>query len=257
MSQLRRVALLGYAHGGGSPDAQPVLRPGWAYAANLTPPELIVGHRLRRLRERLVLALCLAALAVALGFAHGFWRAHQADVSVQQANARTAALQAQRQRYLPVTQVQDALTQVRAELATLLTGDVDAATLLDRIRSIVPSGVSIETATLTLGGADGTAGSAAATAGDPAGTVLLQCSGTTIDDAPRFIDALASVPGVADVLPVSNTAAAGGTTFSLTFSLTDALLTHRYAAQPTAGSTAGATAGSVAQAAAQSTAGSS
>jgi hypothetical protein len=233
MSQLRRVALLGHAHGGGPSGAQSVLRPGWAYAANLTPPELIVGHRLRRLRERLALALCLAALAVALGFAHGFWRAHQADASVQQANARTAELQEQRQQYLPVTQVQGALAQVHAELATLLTGDVDAATLLDRIRSVVPSGVSIEAATLTLGGADGTADPAAA---DAVGTVTLRCSGTTIDDAPRFIDALGAVPGIAQVLPVSNRAAVRGTEFSLTFSLTSALLTHRYAAQPTAGS---------------------
>ena len=38
------------------------IRPGWGIAANLTPPELVSSYRLRRLQERIVLAVCLVAL---------------------------------------------------------------------------------------------------------------------------------------------------------------------------------------------------
>lgn len=238
MSHLRRATLLGYAHGGTPSGGQPMPRPGWAYAADLTPPELIAGYRLHRLRERLVLALCLAGLAVALGFAYGFWRAHQADGAVQQASARNEALQQQRQQYLPVTELQGTLDQVHAELATLLTGDVDVASLLAHVRAATPSGVSIQSATVTVGDATTSPASAAVapTVANTVGTVQLLCAGVTIDDASRFMDALATVPGIADVLPVSNQAQASGTAFSLTFVLTGALLTHRYVPQPAKGS---------------------
>lgn len=227
------------------------LRPGWGYAADLTPPERVVAYRLRRLRERILLAVCLVVLLSAAGFAYGFWALRQADLSLHDARGQGQALQQQAGQYGHVIEIQAGAARVRTELGTLLAGDVDVATLLDKIIAAAPPGVHVDTLTVTVaddasGAASGApapvasaaptaASSAAPTSGRSLGTVELNASGRTIDDAPAYADALARIPGLADVLPTSNTAQGEGTTFSLTVELTDALLTHRFAPTTPAG----------------------
>lgn len=209
-------------------------RPGWGTAANLMPPELISSYRLRRLRERIMLAVCLVALFAAAGFAYGFWRSHEADQELSSAQAQTSVLQHQADQYGSVTRIQGSVDQVRARLAGLLTGDVDVSTLIGQLRGAAPSGVAISALTVTIDDAAGTAtGGAPATSLDMSGathigTVEIDGTGRSIDDLPKFVDAVAGLAGVVDVLPTSNATQAVGTKFTLTFTLTDHLLTHRF-----------------------------
>lgn len=218
-------------------------RPGWGIAANLMPPELVSSYRLRRIRERILLAVCLVALFAAGGFAYGFWTGHQADADLSAARGQTAALQRQADQYGSVTRIQGSVTQVRAKLATLLAGDVDVSTLIGRLRAAAPSGVAISALTVTI---DDPAASGSAVGSSPVatldtsgakhiGSVLINGTGRSIDDVPRFVDAVAAIPGVVDVLPTSNATQAIGTKFSLTLTLTDKLFTHRFDVTPPAG----------------------
>jgi hypothetical protein len=211
-------------------------RPGWGIAANLMPPELISSYRLRRIRERILLAVCLVALFAAAGFAYGFWRAHQADQDLSTAHGQTAMLQRQADQYGSVTRIQGSVTQVRAKLATLLSGDVDVSTLIGRLRNAAPSGVAISALTVTIddpSATGSTAGNGPVASLDTSGaahigTVLINGTGRSIDDLPRFVDAVDALPGVVDVLPTSNATQAVGTKFTLTLTLTDRLFTHRF-----------------------------
>ena len=218
-------------------------RPGWGIAANLMPPELVSSYRLRRIRERILLAVCLVALFAAGGFAYGFWRGHQADRDLSSARGHTTALQRQADQYGSVTRIQGSVTQVHAKLATLLAGDVDLSTLVGRLRAAAPSGVAISALTVTI---DDPASSGSSTNNIPApsldtsgaahiGSVTIDGTGRGIDDLPKFVDAVAAIPGVVDVLPTSNATQAVGTKFTLTLTLTDRLLTHRFATSSQAG----------------------
>jgi hypothetical protein len=211
-------------------------RPGWGIAANLTPPELISSYRLRRIRERILLAVCLVALFAAAGFAYGFWRAHQADEDLSAARGQTGTLQHQADQYGSVTRIQGSVTQVRAKLATLLAGDVDVSTLIGRLRAAAPSGITISALTVTIddpAATGSTVGNGPVASLDTSGakhigTVLVDGTGRSIDDLPRLVDAVAALPGVVDVLPTSNATQAVGTKFTLTLTLTDRLFTHRF-----------------------------
>ncbi|HZY77806.1 MAG TPA: hypothetical protein VFE40_15935 [Jatrophihabitantaceae bacterium] len=218
-------------------------RPGWGIAANLTPPELISSYRLRRIRERILLAVCLVGLFAAAGFAYGFWRAHQADGDLSAARSQTDALQRQVGQYGSVTTIQGNVAQVRAKLATLLAGDVDVSTLIGKLRAAAPSGIAISALTVTID--DPAASGSAAGSGPTAtldtsgakhiGSVQINGTGHSIDDLPRFVDAVAALPGVVDVLPTSNATQAVGTKFSLSLTLTDRLFTHRFDVTPPTG----------------------
>lgn len=218
-------------------------RPGWGIAANLTPPELISSYRLSRIRKRILLAVCLVALFAAAGFAYGFWRGHQADQELASARDQTAVLQHQADQYGSVTRIQGNVTQVHAKLASLLSGDVDLSTLVGRLRAAAPSGVAISALTVTIDDPASTGSSnpgTAATSLDTSGaahigSVTIDGTGRSIDDLPKFVDAIAAIQGVVDVLPTSNATQAVGTKFTLTLTLTDRLLTHRFAVSPAGG----------------------
>jgi len=220
-------------------------RPGWGIAANLTPPELISSYRLRRLRERILLAVCLIALFAAAGFAYGFWRGHQADQDLSAARGQTAALQHQANQYGSVTRIQGSVTQVRAKLASLLSGDVDVSAVIERLRAAAPGGIAISALTVTIddpastgSGSSGSSGPAISLDTSGAahiGSITIDGTGRGIDDLPKFVDAVAAIPGIVDVLPVSNATQAVGTKFTLTLTLTDRLLTHRFDASSQAG----------------------
>jgi hypothetical protein len=187
--------------------------------------------------------VCLDALFAAAGFAYGFWRAHQADQDLSSARAQTSVLQHQADQYGSVIRIQGSVTQVHAKLATLVSGDVDVSALIAHLRAAAPSGVAISTLTVTI---DDPASSGSSTNSGPAtsldtsgaahiGTVTIDGTGHAIDDLSKFVDAIAAIPGVVDVLPTSNATQAVGTKYTLTFTLTDRLLTHRFATSSQAG----------------------
>lgn len=220
--------------------------PGWGVVADLTPPELIAARKLHRLRR--LLGFGMIAILIACG--GGYFYAHEQSSSAQDdlanANAATTALQAQAAKYNSVTQVQAAAQAVQQQIAGVMTADVDQAALVDRVHAALPGTMSISSLSISItpqssGGASpaappaggsttgGTTSGSAAGTSTVIGTLTISGVGRTLDDLPAFVDRLAAVPGITNVLPGTNSTDRKIAQFSLTASLTDSLYSHRYA----------------------------
>lgn len=218
--------------------------PGWHIFADLTPPELMVERRVRRVRVVMIAVVVLAAIGTFLGYNYAQGEAAQAQSAVDAEEAISASLRSQQQQYSGVTQLEGAVDAARQDLAALLASDVDVNALLGAIWAALPSGMTIDQITVTVpdqfsgqsSGAAGTSkgdGAASLDASDAThiGTVALAGTGTSIDDVPAFIDNLSGIKGVYSPFPTSNQQADAGTSYSLQFTLTGVLLTGRYAVE--------------------------
>lgn len=226
--------------------------PGWHIVSDLTPPELIASRRLRKVRVAVIAAVALVIAGAGAGYYAVRDQAQDAAATVASEQARSETLRAQQSQYSNVTALQVSIDQANAELATLMTSDVDTDELLGAIWHALPDGMTIGQIAVTIppqtSGASPEAASGRSGAGTldtseqaHIGTMTLSGTGTELNDVPAFIDRLRHIDGIFDPYPtsnVTNTDGAGdasdgvgqaGTTYSLQVTLTDALLTHLYA----------------------------
>lgn len=208
--------------------------PGWGIFADLMPPELLALRQLKGLRKTLLIVLLVVVLACAGGYGYAMHQHSTASAAYDRAQAQTVALTAQQGKYADVTQLRSTTAGIRTQIASAMVNDVDFAAFLGQVRAALPGSLSLTSITMTVnpGGSTTGAGGAASlatTAANRIGTVSLTGGGQTLADLSGFVTALAALPGVVDVLPTSNTAAASATTFTVSFGVTDALYTHRYA----------------------------
>jgi uncharacterized protein HemX len=211
--------------------------PGWGIAADLTPPELVNSRQLKVLRRWLVVALVALLVACAGGYVLAVRQHSNATTALSQVEDHTLELQASVRRYGTVTQIQSKVSEVDAEIASVMAGDVDLAKLFTEIRTVLPSTMTIsaESVTISLAGIASAAGSTSGldTSGlARIGNVSLSGTGATLDDLAAYVDQLKLVVGVVDVLPISNTRGTSGAQYSLTFGLTSALISHRFDVAP-------------------------
>jgi hypothetical protein len=214
-----------------------VSRPGWGIAADLTPPELINARQLKVLRKLMALGLVLLLAACAGGYFLAMRDKADSTVTLKAAQDRTVDLQRVGRSYASVVAIQGSVTQVQAQVAQVMSADVDLVALMVALSSNLPKTMVITQEAITINtvgvvAATGvTAGSSLDTSGLPRiGTVTISGTGRSLDDLSDYVDSLQTVPGLVDVLPVSNTAAnpGPGTQFSLTIGLTNVLLSHRF-----------------------------
>lgn len=211
--------------------------PGWGIAADLTPPELINSRQLELLRRWLGAGLA-ALLVVCVGGYFFAARQHSsASQALDQVQTRTLELHSGVRKYAGVTKIQGTVTEVQTQIATLMSGDVDLVKLMGLIRRSLPSTMTIssESVTLSLPAVAGTAGSTSGldTSGLASiGTVTVAGTGRTLDNLPVYVDQLAALTGVVDVVPTTNVNAKSGTQYSVTLGLTSALISHRFDVTP-------------------------
>jgi type IV pilus assembly protein PilN len=208
--------------------------PGWGIVADLTPPELIARRHLRVLRKLIVVGLTLVVVACAGGFALAYQKNASADSDHNAVTAGNEQLSRQLDSpaFRHVVQIQGTVTKVQGQVAALMKNDVDLPTLLATLNADLPDTMAISGLTVTLTSAT-TAVTAGGTGLDTSGktvigTVTVTGSGRTLDDLPEYIDRLAKVTGVANLVPTSNLADKGSAKFNLTFELTSKLYSHRY-----------------------------
>jgi uncharacterized protein HemX len=214
--------------------------PGWGIVADLTPPELVSRRHLRRLRRFIAFALvALLALCVG-GYLLAARQRSSASAALGKVQDRTTLLQAGARKYAGITKIQGTVTQVQAEIAKLMAADVDVSALLVRLRAELPNTMTIRQESLTIslaGVASGGTGSSSRTSSGTGldtsgqvriGNITISGAGHGLDDLSTYVDNLKTVPGVVDVVPVSNVSNSTGVQYSLTFGLTDTLLSHRF-----------------------------
>jgi hypothetical protein len=210
--------------------------PGWGIAADLTPKELINARQLKVLRK-VMAAGFVALLVVGAG---GYYLAaaenSSASADLVTVSDRTAQLQGVSHGYADVVSIQQSVGQVKAQVAQVMSADVDLAGLMGDLSSSLPDTMTItqEAITISTAGVAGTSETASGldTSGLPRiGNVKIGGTGQTLDDLADYIDRLHTVPGLVDVLPVTNTVStsgASGTQFSVSAGLTNAAFSHRF-----------------------------
>ncbi len=212
--------------------------PGWGIAADLIPPELINGRRLKVLRRLLAAGLLVLLVACAAGYYLSVRENSTASSELTTVQFETSQLQREGRSYAGIVTIQGAVSKVQTQIAGLMVGDVDLVGLTEKIQSSLPKTMTISQEAITVS----TAGVAAAGAGGAAGvldtsglprigTITMGGTGQTLNDLSDYVDKLKLINGFVDVLPISNTAAntgKAGTTYSLTIGLTNAALSHRF-----------------------------
>jgi type IV pilus assembly protein PilM len=182
-------------------------------------------------RQRVVAAMAVGALAVALG---GVWGMRQAQVvdaraEAAQASKRADAIDRQVQRLRPFELAEAQVNTRRAQIQAALANDVDIPVLLDRITGALPPDVGLSTINVTVG----TPGTPTATPGAPSvGQLTVSATGLTQDSTADWITRMRQLDVLTGVWVSSSTkgAAASGAatvTFSGTAKLTPAAKSHR------------------------------
>lgn len=211
--------------------------PGWHIFADLTPPELIVSRRVRRVRIWVAIALVLFMAAIGAGYEFTRMQAAEAADTVAAEQAIGETLRAQQQQFAGLTQIEGSIKAARAQAATLMRSDVDVDSLIGSILAALPDGMTIDSIAITLPpqttGAPSTtdrtgAGALDASTAAHIGTAVLSGTGAQIADLATFIDRLGTIDGVFAPFPTSNESTEDGTSYSLQLTLTDALLSHLY-----------------------------
>ncbi len=204
--------------------------PGWDVVADMTPPELVQARWISLLRRRIA-AGCLLVLAIcAATFGYAAVRHQAARDEATAATDRTTQLTRTVERYSGITVIETTVTDLDRQVATLLKNDVDLPRTVTAINRALPGSMTIQAISLTLtpeGSVEGE-GSLDRSGHPSVGTVSISGAGRTLDDLPAFVDRLAAIKGVADVLPSSNVVAGRTAQYSVSLTLTDALYTHRF-----------------------------
>lgn len=206
--------------------------PGWGIAADLTPPELVKARQIAVLRRWIAVGI-LAILLVCGGGYYLALRANtDAEAKLTEAANRTLELQAIGRSYADVVSIQNKITEIDGQITEVMAADVDLVALMDQLQTTLPATMTISQQAITIS----TAGTATAAGLDGSGatrigTITMSGTGQTIDDLSDYVDSLSAIPGVVDVLPLSNSLSGDGgvgTQYSLSLGLTDALLSHRF-----------------------------
>jgi hypothetical protein len=210
--------------------------PGWGIVADLTPPELTNSRQLKVLRKLLATALVALLVLCLAGYVLASRKQSAAASALASVQARTTLLTSDAGTYAGITRIQGTMKEVQTKIATLMGGDVDLATLIARIRSSLPTTMTIKQESITLslaavasaGAANSASGGLDTSGRAHIGTISLSGTGRTLDDLSAFVDTLTVIPGVVDVMPVSNVTDKTGMTYGVSLNLTDALLSHHF-----------------------------
>jgi len=210
---------------------QPDSMPGWDIVADMTPPELVNLRWIAALQRRIASGLLLIALLCGAGYLYASQQAHDARSEADAASDRTRGLTESANRFAVVTRIETTVSGIDARLATLMKGDVDVARLVTAIRRALPRSMAVQNLTVVVtaeGAPIGTTEGLDRSGRVAIGTVSISGSGQSLEDLPVFVEGLAAIPGLVEVLPTSNQVTEGKAQFSVTLSFTDELLSRRY-----------------------------
>ncbi|TNM64500.1 PilN domain-containing protein [Streptomyces sp. NP160] len=207
---------------------------------NLLPLEVVVARRVRRAQRGAALAAAGAAALVGCVWALGLGSTAHQQQRLDEATARLTALQAEQAQYAAAPQVLKQLETVRDTRAQAMAQDVAWYSYVDSLTRALPATawlVSVQTSLSAAGSAaaPATTGGTGTAGTSSVGSVTISARSTSYDDVAAYLDALAAVPGVADVFLSTSTSDASGSapviSFTVTASVTDAALTHRFDAK--------------------------
>jgi Tfp pilus assembly protein PilN len=166
---------------------------------NLMPPEVIEGRHLVVVKRRLFWGIIALLLVCVLAFAGAYVVRSGAEARYDDALAASDTLTAEKRQYSPVIQVQKDIASTTNARAFALSNEVDWTSYAYAIQSVLPQGVSIESITVAAIGPGDPLTAGADDLTQP-GLAIITFSAVvaTLPDASEWIEALQSVPGLAD-----------------------------------------------------------
>lgn len=167
---------------------------------NLMPPEVLEGRQVVILKRRLVWAVIGVLLVCVVAFGFAYLMHMQAQSRYDDSLARADTLTAQKREYSPVIRVQKDITNTKNARTFALSTEVDWTSYAYAIQAVLPKGVTIDSMNV-VGINPGDELAAGADDLTQAGIAVISFSANsdTLPDASQWIDALQSVPGLADV----------------------------------------------------------
>lgn len=213
------------------------VQPGWGIFVDLTPPELVSSRQLRVVRQLVLAALVIVVALCAGGYFFATQQRSGAEDDLARANDQLTAVQHQMRdsKYATLTEIQGLSDQIKTQLASVMRSDVAMDQLVYRIAGSADAGMKIDHASITINNAAAAVGANTSSIDKSShlriGTVTLTGTARRLVDVSTFVDRLAKLTGVLDVVPVSNAETDHGVTFNITFGLDDQLLSHRFTAK--------------------------
>ncbi len=206
--------------------------PGWGIAADLIPPELINSRKLKSLRKLMAAGVVFLVVVGAGGYYLAVKEKDGAAADLTSVQDQTTQLQREGAGYSGVIAIQGSVSKVRTQIAQVMTGDVDLVALVGQLTGALPATMTIGQVAITISPAAiavAAPGGGLDMSGLPRiGTITMSGTGQSLSDLSDYIDALKVIPGLVDVLPVSNTVSETVTQYNITIGLTNVLLSHRF-----------------------------
>lgn len=197
---------------------------------NLLPPEVAAQAAGRSFRKKLILATAGVLVLVVIGVGGAFVHATSSALRLVAAQADTTDLLSEQSKYVAVRQVQ---AQVETALAARAVGgwtEVDWKAYLRGMRAVLPSDVGIEavgvdsTSPLTVFGQPTAPLQEARVA-----TLTVTMVSPGLPTVPQWLDALHTLPGMADAVAGSITASdTGGYTVLVTMHINSDAFSGRF-----------------------------
>lgn len=175
---------------------------------NLLPPEVTAARGLARIK-RWLLFVVLAAILAAVGIVALAMMAEQdAQAELDRAEARTAELMAEQERYAEVPLVLSAVEQAEQARSNGMSTEVLWLPYLRAIAATLPDGVRLETFQM-LGATPMVlpAEPQGALAAPSVATITFTAQSLTVPDTEQWLIELATIPGFADAWFTTKTAA--------------------------------------------------
>lgn len=116
---------------------------------NLLPPEIRSARGLRVVQRMLGLAMLAVLALVGLGYLYAANQVSRAESDLDEAQAETTRLLAEKAQYMPVTAVLDQLTATDVARRLVMASEIYVGPYLGAITAVTPAGVTLDTVTYT------------------------------------------------------------------------------------------------------------
>jgi Tfp pilus assembly protein PilN len=200
--------------------------------ANLLPPEVIDARRGRKMKRVLAGILAAGVFLTAVWYVYAKHEASGAQTELTNSQRQLVRLRSEQNRYNDVVTTQASIAALKNELAQLMQGDLQWWQLIPALRAVAPAGVVLTAVSGTLtavGGAPAAAPTAGLATGGSVGTLTISGSAPDKNSVAAFVDALATVPGVANPFVTGVQSPPGkGTTFSVQLEISSSALGGRF-----------------------------
>ncbi len=191
------------ATGSSAPDVSPVtggkLGVPQKPQVNLLPAEVTHRRQVAAAQRRMVWIIIAAILVVVMAFAGAFLVRANANLNREEALATADQLLQQRREYSPVIEVKDSIATTMLARAFVLFTEVNWASYTYALAAVLPDDVVIGNLSIeAAGAAEGLVEGADQLTTNAIGVITFEAVSPTLPVASQWIDAIESLPGLAD-----------------------------------------------------------